>query len=104
MDFPCFPGFEERCSLGDTGRGVSYEKHMAKMWEALELPGKAWLLLEDASSAETFDARVAEQELAASPLLLSVLLGKGLAATPEGPQSTEERRGHLTRQSSAPEV
>lgn len=30
MDFLCFLGFEERCFLGDIGRGVSYEKYMAE--------------------------------------------------------------------------
>lgn len=42
MDFPCFPGFEERCSLGDTGRGVSYEKHMAELSSSQARRGCFW--------------------------------------------------------------
>lgn len=40
---------------------ASVTKNMAKMWEALELLGKGSLLLEDASWAQTFEAKVADQ-------------------------------------------
>lgn len=53
------------------------------MWEALLLQGKGLLLLVESSSAQACEARVADQELVAPPLLLSVLLGDG-APEPRG--------------------